>query len=178
MILDAAKGLAGQLWDAAAGSPIPHAVWANTDTGDYIACRVGPDGERLRSAQGSFIHYRGHSAQLRFVPTILLPGAAKPTPVRAPVLPKAPRGSRLRRVDRRCLILEDRPCEAYACIRLAEYETADVRDLEPSVGQDGRRFRRREVVARHYWCPWHYRNPAQVHPDGSADGFEVTARPQ
>ena len=65
MIFDAATGLRGTL--VADGERVPFAFWGNTDTGEWKAHCLAPDGKPLRKDDGSPVVRKGKALWLQFV---------------------------------------------------------------------------------------------------------------
>lgn len=169
MILDAKSGLSGVLIDLETGQEIRWARWANTDTGDYQAFRSDPKEARRRGISPTSLLYRGRT-RLRFVASATASAPVKPTP-------QTPKPSRPPQVGRRCVVTPGRGCQAYGCLRDAEWYVADEQALPEERGSDGRQYEQARVVGSRFLCPWHYSNPRTIHPDGSSSPIEVAARP-
>lgn len=191
MRITAKDGHRGVLVDLDTGRRIPHARWYDTETGEYETVQRGLDGVpvftrgrgRLKFIQGAILYHRAAAT-----------GEA-PIPAGSPSLARGQRTGRGRRLPGWLL---EHDCEAYACIRKAQWVTADEIQLPPGektvvippiIAGNGsilvpaktvvRRYQRGKVLRRHYWCHQHYTCPGIQHPDGSIDPQEVQAgRPQ
>jgi hypothetical protein len=169
--IDAKSGLRGVLVEADTGRRIPFARKADLDTGEWEAWAATPDGKSVALPRRLL---RGR-CRLRFVASdavVIPPKASDPRDL-AGSLEEA-----RRRYAKPILALPGRGCEEPRCHRLAEWETAHERLIEPEAGADGHAYERAVTVEVHRWCSWHYRPPRVVNLRGIESEVQVTARPQ
>lgn len=179
MIIDAASGLRGVLINADTGERIPHARWANLETGEWEALASTPDGRRPLAPRRLV---RGR-CRLRFVPAPAVAAPPQGTGAGAPPTPawQSPPGARgrvsttwgrLQFVWPTCL------CEHKGCERPANWLTCDEEEQEPERMPDGTLAERATISKRHYWCDYHFTPPLFTSRRGVTSEVDVAARPQ
>ena len=163
--------MCGTLVNVDSGEKIPYAFWADIQddpkrAGRFGAYVLGIDGFPLTPRR----RYYGR-CRLRF------DLAKTGTPTQQGVLGTSPP----RPVPRRgvpVLMLKDRPCQHYGCIRLASWMTSEEEEMPVEVDRFGRRFERARMLRARFWCSWHYEWPTLRHSDGEIEkNTLVKARP-
>jgi hypothetical protein len=161
-VLDSRKGVSGVLINAQTNERIPFARWASIPDdpnaeGEFEALAVDQFGNKMVPARV----YRGR-CRLRFIPK-----AAPDLPRKIPVntgtaLTRLPPSSPAVQPQRRAvpvLMLRNRPCQHYACLRMAEWQVSEEVELAPITGTDGRLYDTAKHVRTWYYCSWHYKAP-------------------
>jgi len=171
MILNAYSGARGVLVDRDTGARIPLALWADTDTGEYVALRTLDGQKPLRDGCGRVIKYSGR-ANLAFVEA-KFPATYKPKPS-APPVPEE-----LVRKGVRIVATAANECEEKGCHQWANWQVGHEQVIEPAVGEDGKRYERGVLTELHYYCNAHYRPPVSVSTRGvESEVNPGLARPQ
>lgn len=163
MILDVKCGVRGVLVNADTSERIPHARWANTETGEYEALVCGPDGKPVRPARV----VKGR-CRLKFIQAKAAPRKSATPPDAAPPQRKGVQIIALAGVE----------CDEPKCHRLATWRTAIEQEIEPEVQPDGLRAERAKMIKSEKWCAYHYRWPRFTSLSGVEREVEVIARPQ
>lgn len=165
------KCISGKVIDLVTGKPIRKVKWCNTDTGDYEAFAINPDGSIKTNEFGVPITYMGNT-KLEFVPNVFK---------NLDLAKQEKEAEEIAKIDASkavpILPVVSQRCQEKGCDRVATWSVAD-EELLPPVRVGNRLYERGMVKKVRRFCSWHYQPPRLLDAKGDViKNYDESVRP-